>query len=132
MTPIYDTYTVTDPNGDPHSYRRSRIFVPASVFDNKKLLQNDPNYLASLSMLPTAERNALLYGDCDSFSGQVFSEWRDDPAHYDDRQWTHVLSPSRIPPDWPIARGFDVGYAKPSAVGWHALDREDRVDRTAD
>lgn len=129
MTPIYDTYTVTDPNGNQHSYRRSRIFVPASVFDNKKLLQNDPNYLASLSMLPTAERNALLYGDWDSFSGQVFSEWRDDPEHYDDRQWTHVIAPFRIPADWAIVRGFDFGYAKPFSVGWYAIDRNDTVYR---
>ncbi len=75
------------------SLKRKRIFVPATVFDNRILLENDPNYLAALSSMPEAEVNALLYGDWDSFSGQVFTEWRNDPAHYDDRQWTHVINP---------------------------------------
>ena len=31
--------------------------------------------------MPEAERNALLYGDWNSFNGQVFTEWRDDREH---------------------------------------------------
>ena len=59
----------------------------------------------------------------------MFSEWRDDPEHYDDRQWTHVIAPFRIPADWAIVRGFDFGYAKPFSVGWYAIDRNDTVYR---
>ena len=129
MTPIIDTYTVTDTAGQAHTYQRSRIFVPASVFDNKRLLANDPAYLASLAMLPQAERDALLYGNWDSFSGQVFAEWQDDPTHYVDRQWTHVISPFKIPQHWVIVRGFDFGYAKPFSVGWYAIDESDTVYR---
>jgi hypothetical protein len=117
MTPIVDTYTVYDPSGKQIKINKSRIFIPASVFDNQKLLSNDPEYLASLAMLPEAEKNALLYGDWDSFSGQVFSEWVDDKNHYEDRQWTHVIAPFRIPKDWTVVRGFDFGYAKPFSVG---------------
>ena len=36
-------------------------------------MDNNPEYIASLAMMPEAERNALLYGDWDSFAGQVFS-----------------------------------------------------------
>ena len=47
--------------------------IPSSVFDNPALLENDPVYLASLASLPEAEKQALLYGSWDSFSGQVFT-----------------------------------------------------------
>ena len=101
--------------------------MPATVFDNKKLLENDPNYLANLAMMPEAEKNALLYGSWDSFDGQVFTEWKNDPAHYDDQRFTHVIRPFSIPKDWKIYRGFDFGYAKPFSVGWYAVDHEGRI-----
>ena len=101
--------------------------MPSTVFDNQALLRNDPNYLANLAMLPEAERNALLYGSWDSFDGQVFREWRNDPQHYDDQRWTHVIDPFPIPRHWRIYRGFDFGYAKPFAVGWFAVDEDGRI-----
>ena len=39
------------------------VFIPSTVFDNKKLLENDPGYLGTLASLPEAEKQALLYGD---------------------------------------------------------------------
>ena len=102
MVPIYEEYPVRLPGGGESKIRRSRIFVPSTVFDNKELLENDPDYLASLAMLPDAEKNALLYGDWDSFSGQVFSEWKNNPEHYDDRMGTHVISPFKIHENWRI------------------------------
>ena len=110
-------------------YKRKKIFVPSSVFDNQALLSNDPNYVASLGMLDEGDRNALLYGDWDSFEGQVFVEWRNDPAHYKDRLWTHVIDPFRIPRDWTIYRSFDFGYAKPFSVGWYAVDHDGIIYR---
>ena len=92
--------------------RKSRIFIPATVYDNQILLQNDPSYLDSMRLMPDAERNALLHGSWDSFSGQVFTEWRNDPAHYFDRRHTHVIDPFEIPAHWRIYRGFDPGYGK--------------------
>lgn len=127
MTPIESVMEVPDPSGKLIRMKRRRIFVPSTVFDNKALLQNDPNYLANLAMLPEAERNALLYGSWDSFDGQVFREWRNDSAHYDDQRWTHVIRPFRIPKDWRVFRGFDFGYAKPYAVGWFAVDHDGRI-----
>ena len=127
MTPITETYRIPDPAGGWRTGSRSRIFIPSTVFDNGKLLAHDPGYLASLSMLPEAEKQALLYGSWDSFDGQVFGEWKNDPAHYDDRRYTHVIKPFRIPAHWRIYRGFDFGYAKPFAVGWFAADPEGRL-----
>lgn len=129
LTPVKSEMEVTDPSGKIIRLERSRIFVPSTVFDNQELLQNNPGYLASLAMLPEAEKNALLYGDWNSFSGQVFSEWKNDPAHYADQCYTHVIRPFRIPPHWRIFRGFDFGYTKPFSVGWYAVDTEGTIYR---
>jgi len=110
-------------------YVRDRIFIPATVFDNKKLLANDPAYVATLATLNDQDKKAFLYGDWDSFNGQVFSEWRNDQAHYGDREGTHVINPFKIPETWAIYRGFDFGYSKPFSVGWYAVDHDKRIYR---
>ena len=110
-------------------YVRDKIFIPATVFDNKKLLENDPDYVATLASLNKQDRNAFLYGDWDSFNGQVFTEWRNDSAHYHDRISTHVINPFKIPETWGIFRGFDFGYSKPFSVGWYAADHDRRIYR---
>lgn len=107
----------------------SRIFVPSSVFDNKILLQNDPDYITRLASMPEAERQALLYGDWDTFAGQVFTEWRNDPEHYRDRINTHVIAPFEVPKEWTIVCGMDWGYAKPFSIGWWAVDFDKRLYR---
>ena len=129
MSTIWEEHSVNMPDGSVKKFRKSRIFVPSSVFDNKKLIENDPGYLGRLAELPKAERDALLYGDWNSFSGQVFAEWVNDDKHYDDRKNTHVISPFRVPSEWKIYRGFDWGYSKPFSVGWYAVDYNKRIYR---
>ena len=129
MTPITSEYNVQQPGGGVITLKRKRIFVPSTVFDNQELLKNDPNYLATLAMLPEAERNALLYGDWNSFEGQVFREWKNDPDHYKDRRWTHVIEPFLPPEHWKIWRGFDYGYTKPFSVGWYAASESGKIYR---
>lgn len=127
MTPITEQVEWTEPDGKTVKREQKRIFVPSSVFDNPALLQNDPQYVQRLASMPEAERKALLYGDWDTFSGQVFTEWRNDPKHYADRLGTHVISPFRIPEHWRIWCGLDWGYSRPFAVGWYAVDTEGRL-----
>lgn len=129
MTTIWEDVAWTDPAGREHRARQSRIFVPASVYDNRALLDNDPDYVRRLASMPEAERKALLYGDWDTFSGQVFTEWRNDPDHYEDRLWTHVVRPFLVPESWRIWRSFDWGYSRPFSVGWYAVDHERRMYR---
>ena len=112
----------TNPGGVGHGWVKARFITPA-------LLENDPDYLAALASLPEAEKQALLYGSWDSFQGQVFTEWRNDPAHYDDQRWTHVIAPFAIPKHWKIYRGYDFGFSKPFSVGWYAADEEGRLYR---
>jgi len=122
-TPIVEEYPVRMPDGTEKKLKRARVFIPSSVFDNPALLENDPDYLAALASLPEAEKQALLYGSWDSFQGQVFTEWRNDPAHYDDQRWTHVIAPFAIPKHWKIYRGYDFGFSKPFSVGWYGGGR---------
>ena len=121
-TPIMEKTPIRDPAGNIIETESDRIFIPSSLFDNPDLMRNNPHYLASLAMMPEAQRNALLYGDWDSFSGQVFEEWKNDPDGYDTQQWSHVINPFRVPDGWEIIRGYDHGYAKPFSIGWYAVD----------
>ena len=129
MTTIWETVTVRRPDGAAETRRASRVFVPSTVFDNKILLANDPDYLTRLASMPEAEKRALLYGDWDSFAGQVFTEWRADPDHALDQRWTHVIAPFRIPDGWGVWCALDWGFSRPFSVGWYAVDRDRRLYR---
>lgn len=129
MTPIHEDVRIVFPDGKSEMRRQSRIFVPSSIFDNKILMENDPEYITRLASLPENEKRALLYGDWDSFSGQVFTEWRNNPDGYISRKNTHVITPFKIPSSWKIYRGFDFGYSRPFSVGWYAVDHDARLYR---
>ena len=129
MTPIHEDVKIVFPDGKSEIRRQSRIFVPSSIFDNKILMENDPEYITRLASLPENEKRALLYGDWDSFSGQVFTEWRNNPDGYTTRRNTHVITPFKIPDSWKIYRGFDFGYSRPFSVGWYAVDHDGRLYR---
>lgn len=96
--------------GDP--IIRSRIFIPATVYDNQELLKNDPAYLSRLMALPEVERKQLLEGDWDVFAGQYFSEFE---------RAIHVVDPFEIPQEWAKFRAMDEGYNDPFVCLWFAL-----------
>ena len=92
----------------------SRIFIPATVDDNPTLEQNDPTYRDRLEAIKDEKlRNAWLYGNWDTFSGQFFDKWSSE---------LHVIKPFRLPPQWSRFRGFDWGYTAHTAVPWIAVD----------
>lgn len=105
------------------------VFIQATVYDNKVLMDADPAYIDMLKALPAAQRKAHLEGCWDVYDGQVFQEFRDDPAHYEDRQWTHVITPFEVPHSWEIWRSFDFGYSKPFSCAWWAVDYDGRLYR---
>lgn len=131
-TRIWESYEVRTPEGKKIALKRDRIFIPSTVFDNPALLERNPEYLASLAMMSESEKRALLYGDWDCFAGQVFSEWRDDPAGYETRRYSHVIKPFPIPEHWKIIRGFDFGFSRPFSVGWYAVDEKGVLYRIAE
>lgn len=89
-----------------------RLFIPATVFENKALMKNDPNYIKRLQNLPEKDRRQLLIGDWDTNEGQYFSEWRRE---------LHVIEPFEIPANW--NRFFAMDYGLDMLAGyWIAVD----------
>lgn len=132
-------YYTCNPGGPGHGYikrlfidRRFQagenpedyVFIPAKVTDNRALLRAQPDYLRQLQALPRRLRDAWLDGKWDVFQGQVFQEFTNDPAHYQDRRFTHVIAPFDIPREWRVYRSYDFGYAKPFSCGWWAVDHD--------
>lgn len=58
-------------------------FIPALVYDNKILLQKNPDYLQQLESLPQSLKSAWLDGKWDEFEGQFFPEF-DHSVHVTD------------------------------------------------
>jgi predicted phage terminase large subunit-like protein len=57
---VNDQDTLADEK-DPDAL--SRTFIPATVYDNPALIQNDPDYVRRLKALPYIDRRRLLDGD---------------------------------------------------------------------
>ena len=102
----YETFT------DPAT-GMSRVFVPAKVYDNPSIMDNDPEYVRRLEALPEIEKQRLLHGVWDVFEGQVFTELS---------QRVHGCDDFPIPPEWEKFMAFDWGYAKPWVALWFAVD----------
>ena len=111
---------------DPNDYS----FIPALVFDNQFILENDPSYVKSLEALPEKERQAMLYGDWDVFEGQFFTEF-DEAIH----TFIAVGSTSEeneeenkvcIRSNWRKIRSRDYGLDMTDCL-WAALDENDTL-----
>ena len=102
-----------------HKTKKIRTqYIPSLAMENPYITDD---YVFELEQKPEALRRALLNGDWDSFEGQVFKEFKDDPSHYLDRKWTHVIEPFDIPLSWPRYMSFDYGYSDPFSVQWWAI-----------
>ena len=137
-------YYTTNPGGVGHEYikrlfidRNYRenekpedyVFIQASVYDNKVLMEANPDYIDMLKALPEHKRKAHLDGCWDVYEGQVFEEFRNDSTHYEDRRYTHVIKPFTPPKEWNIWRSFDFGYSKPFSCAWWCVDYDGRIYR---
>lgn len=93
-------------------------FIPAKIYDNRILMNADPNYVKQLLALPEDLRRAHLDGDWDVHAGQYFREFSREK---------HVVDPFEIPHWWRRFRSMDWGYNDPCCVLWHAVDGDGRV-----
>lgn len=64
--------------------------IHAKVYDNKFIMDNDPNYVKRLENLPPERRAQMLDGDWDVFSGLFFIEFEEK---------YHVINDGRLPLD---------------------------------
>lgn len=92
----------------------ARVFIPAKVYDNLALVDNDPMYVQQLEAIADDNlRKAWLNGDWDVVAGAYFADvW--------DRR-IHVIKSWLPPKGWICYRSFDWGSAKPFSVGWWTI-----------
>ncbi len=82
-------------------------FIPALVYDNKVLLDADPQYVSTLESLPDKLREAWLNGSWDVFEGQFFPEF--------DRS-VHLCKKEDIPEDVKYFVALDYGFDRLAAL----------------
>lgn len=75
-------------------------FIPSLVFENKYIMEKDPNYVKVLENLPEDRKQAMLYGNWDVFDGQFFREFNRN---------IHVIDPFEIPLEWNRYIAMDYG-----------------------
>lgn len=84
------------PTENPDDYK----FIPSLVFENKYIMEHDPNYVRVLENLPEDRKQAMLYGNWDIFDGQFFREFKRN---------VHVIEPFQIPEHWNRYIAMDYG-----------------------
>lgn len=90
---------------------KSRIFIPATMFDNDYL---DEDYEAQFDELPEWKKQQLRDGDWNVVPGAFFD-------CFNTRE--HVIEPFTIPDWWPKYRSADWGFATPFSIGeWTVSD----------
>jgi hypothetical protein len=91
-----------------------RVFIPAKLKDNQKLLRSDPGYVQRLRQTGSeALVKAWLEGNWDEIEGTFFSEF-DEEKHV-------ITGRLEIPRHWLRFRAMDWGSAKPFSIGWYAV-----------
>lgn len=140
-------YFMCNPGGPGHAYIKrlfiDRVykddenpddyeFIQALVTDNTALMAVDSKYLNFLNHLPPKLRSAWRDGSWDVYQGMFFETFTNDPEHYKDRMWTHVIDPFPIKSYWPVYRSFDWGSRRPFSCGWYAVDEDGIIYRIAE
>ena len=97
---------------NPNDY----VFIPATVDDNKDLMEANPDYVKQLEMLPEDIRMAHRYGDWNALAGVYFDEFTDG---------VHTCKPFPIKPHWQRYRAMDYGLDMFFCL-WIAVDEAGR------
>jgi phage terminase large subunit len=103
-------------------------FIPALVYDNEFIMENDPDYVQALEALPEKERQAMLLGDWDVFQGQFFDEF-DEAIHtfesaLGENQENDKDGIIYIRPEWKRYRARDYGLDMTDCL-WCAHSEDD-------
>lgn len=101
------------PTENPDDYK----FIPSLVFENKYIMEHDPNYVKVLENLPEDRKQAMLYGNWDIFDGQFFREFK---------RSIHVIEPFQISEHWNRYIAMDYGLDM-FAVLFIAIDTKGRA-----
>lgn len=92
------------------------VFIPATVDDNKDLMEANPDYAHQLELLPEDVRRAHRYGDWNALAGVYFDEFTDG---------VHTCKPFPLKPNWQRYRAMDYGLDMFFCI-WVAVDETGR------
>jgi hypothetical protein len=111
---IREEEEISMPDGSVLLTAIERVFIPARLQDNRKLLENDPTYVLRLRQTGSETLvKAWLEGNWDGVDGTYFSE-------FDENK--HVIRGNLIlPRHLTRFRALDWGSAKPFSVGWYVV-----------
>lgn len=99
--------------------RTTRKWIHGTVFDNPKILAENPEYIALLQSIDNEIlRKQWLEGDWDSADGLAFDEF--------DRK-LHVIEPFVVPSGWKRFRACDWGYKTKASCLWMATDYDGNI-----
>jgi hypothetical protein len=99
---------------------RERTYVHGTIWENRQLLENDPEYIKTLQATSDPNRRkAWLLGRWDINIG-AFLEGAWNPEK-------HIVKPFPIPSHWKVWMAMDWGYGKPYAAYWFAKDPEGKT-----
>jgi len=89
-----------------------RVYIPARLYDNRVLMQNDPSYVDRLKQTGSlALVRAWLDGDWNVIEGAFFDCWSS----------KIIVQPIELPAHWTRFGSFDWGSARPFSFGWWAV-----------
>lgn len=97
-------------------------FLPAKVYDNKWIMDNDPAYIQRLEALPPQMREAYLNGSFDTFEGQFFTiraESAEAPFEIPESECMEGM----------LYGSLDHGITHPTSFGLWYLDKENNMHR---
>lgn len=99
-----------------------RVFIPATLDDNPKLMQADPNYWQRVSAAASGNEallKAWRYGMWNVVAGGMMDDlWNPE---------VHIVEPFPIPHNWYVDRAFDWGSSAPFATLWFAESNGETV-----
>jgi hypothetical protein len=104
-----------------------RIFIPSKATDNPHIMDNDPNYVNRLRLLPIAEQKSKIDGDWWAYSGQVFDEFRMQRYPDEPENAVHLCPYFPIPQWWPKYIAIDWGYTAMTVAYWFAVSPDARL-----
>ncbi len=118
------TYSVKTPDGT--EIEMTRRFIPATIYDNKTILEQNPEYVALLASEPNERlRRMNLYGEWDVPENAAFDEF-DKKVHV--KKLVELFPGSGIPSTaWTCYGTLDWGYSKPFAMHWHVITPYDKI-----
>ena len=98
-----------------------RWYIPALVFDNSALVDNDPNYVNTLKNLDPVTRKMWLLGSWDEMSGLFFGDWNNSFHVIDERDFVLDKDNCRL------YRCIDYGTSAPFACMFVQVDQSGRA-----